>query len=67
MLLDMQESISEPKRPPKPEAFVHLFLDADIMHLSLVNSRKQLENFEHEYVTVLKKFKKLTKKPNTEN
>jgi hypothetical protein len=42
------------KNQPSP-----LYFDPLVLHSSIVNSKKQLQNAEHDYVSTLKKLKKL--------
>jgi hypothetical protein len=50
------------KNQPTP-----LYFDPLVLHSSIVNSKKQLLTAEHDYVSTLKKLKKLQQNPHVEN
>ena len=52
------------QRSPDPSKY---FMDPVVLHSQLLNSQKQLKNVERDYVSTLKKFKKVQKNPHMEN
>ena len=58
MSLNHNQALSQTEKLEKNQPSP-LYFDPLVLHSSIVNSKKQLQNAEHDYVSTLKKLKKL--------